>query len=185
MKPPWKSLRKVFLWSALFLLLILATVGLMRFEEIFPGTKAVTFSFAAWTNDAQGARIAVLSISNRSHKPVIYWADRDRQPRCDLMAVASRQKQGMHEQIVYTNLMLEVWTGHTPLQLPAHASVTCAFPWHDRFTNGPITVSYLPERSLLDRTRRQISEAVTGQSSDRWRTVALTGAPWTNAPADY
>ena len=180
MKESGNFLRKALLWVGLPVLIILALLGLIVLKDIIPGRAAVHFGFAGWSNSPQG-RIAVLSISNRLPEPVIYFADRDRQPRCDLMVVASRQKQGMHEWIVYTNLMQEVWTGHLPLQLPPQTGVDCLLPWSDQFTNGQITFSYLPEPDLLQRMRERLAKLLNREAGRPWKSVPLTGAPWTNA----
>ena len=183
MKFPWRMLRKIVLWSMVAVLVVVAGVGLMFFDQVVPRRHSVAFFFAGWTNDFAGARVAALCISNRSREPVTYWADRHRQPRCDLMVVASRHKQGRYEQIVYTNLTLRLWDGHMPLQLLPHAGVNCLLPWRDAHTNGQITVSYMPEPDVIQRMRERFGALLNRQPGRPWRTISLTGAPWTNAPA--
>jgi len=45
---------KLLLWASLAIVIILAAVGLLLFDRLLPRKHSVTFSFAGWTNDAQG-----------------------------------------------------------------------------------------------------------------------------------
>ena len=184
MNVPWRMLRRILLWTLLVFLVILAGLGLMFFDRLVPRRHPVTVSFAGWTNDTTAGRIAVLTISNRSRKPVTYFADRDRRPRCDLMVLASSEKHGHTVYIRYTNLIDRVWIGHLPLQLQPESSVDCLLPWHDEFTNGPITFSYMPEPNFLQRTYEKVSLVLFRQAGTPLLSVPLRGAPWTNAPGE-
>src|SRR5687768_4094886 len=97
MKIGGKILRKLFLAAGVVVLGILAVVGLIIFKDLTPRKPAIHFSFAGWTNDSQGRRSAVLSVSNQSPTPVMYLADSKRRPRCDVTKVMSRQRQGDYE----------------------------------------------------------------------------------------
>jgi hypothetical protein len=177
-----RRIPKALLWIGVGVAVLLVLIGVAFLGRIIPRTHSVAFTFAGWTNDDAGARVAVLCISNRSHKPVMYWTDRNRQPRCDLFAVGSRLKQGHIEHIIYTNLTEHVFTGHLSAALQPYASVNCLLPWQDQYTNGEITVSYEPAPGVIWLMWEKFSLMLRRHSYQEWETVPLTGAPWTNAP---
>ena len=176
MKASGNFLRKALLWVGLPVLVILALLGLIFLKGVIPGRAAVHLGFAGWS-------IAVLSVSNRSRAPVMYFGDQHRQPRCDIIVVTSRQKLGNHEHITISNLAYRIWDGHMPMQLPPQASVDCLVPWLDEFTNSEITINYIAEPNLLRRIHERFALLLGRQADQAWDEAPLTGAPWTNAPA--
>jgi hypothetical protein len=182
MKSPWKLIRRLLLGLPLFLLLILAALGLIFFEEIMPRKDAASFSFRGWTNYGDKQH-AILCISNRSDKLITYLADPWSHPKCDLMVITSRQMQGNREFITLSNLLQHSSVRYAQLFLLPHRSLYFRLPWRDDYTNGTLTVSYAPEPNLVQRTYQNVSRLWARRSLQRWETVALTDAPWTNAAA--
>jgi hypothetical protein len=177
-------LRKAILW--IFPVLILFAAFCVLVLGGFSRKKhPVIFSFAGWTNDMQGARLAVLTLSNASRLPIHFPGDHHSQALCQVTMLISSQKLGNEEHRFYSNVVGHLWIGWKEMTLQPRCSVDCMLPWLDDYTNGMIEAYYLPQRTIINRVHEAISDLLTRQYAEVWKPVPLVAASWTNSPPGF